>query len=71
MAIPQSTEMQKVFDPKGLAGILARGQNVYMGGQVAAPGAGRPRNPHPVMAQQMSPAVLQAINARLMSYGTK
>ncbi len=57
------------FDPKGLQGLLARGSNVYMGGLPNAPRAGRPRKAAPVMAQQISPAILEAINRRLMSYG--
>lgn len=64
----QGSNMQKTFDPKGLTGELARGANVYLGGLPAAPGAGRPRNPAPVMAQQMNPALLRAINQRLMGY---
>lgn len=64
-----ASNMQKVFDPKGLAGLLARGSNVYLGGMPSAPGAGRPRNPNIVHAQQMSPALLEAINRRLASYG--
>jgi hypothetical protein len=68
---PQSggSDMQKVFDPKGLTGQLARGSNVYLGGLPAAPGAGRPRNPAPVMDQQITPALMAAINKRLMGYG--
>ena len=65
------SNMQKVFDPKGLTGEMARGANVYLGGLPSAPGAGRPRNAAPVMAQQMSPALLQAINQRLMGYASK
>jgi len=65
-----SSEIQKVFDPNGLRDILARGSNVYLGGMPAAPGAGRPRKAQPVLAQQMSPALMEAINRRLASYGT-
>jgi hypothetical protein len=61
--------LQQVFSPNGLRDILARGSNVYLGGMAAAPGAGRPRKAQPVLAQQMSPALLEAINRRLMSYG--
>lgn len=64
-----ASNMQKVFDPKGLAGILARGNNIYLGGMPAAPGAGRPRKPAPNMAQQITPALMEAINRRLSSYG--
>jgi len=60
-----------VFDPKGLTGEMARGSNVYLGGLPAAPGAGRPRNAAPVMAQQMNPALIAAINQRLMGYGNR
>lgn len=63
-----SSELQKVFDPKGLKGILARGSNVYMGGSPSAPGAGRPRKPNIVFAQQMNPALLAAIERKLASY---
>ena len=68
---PRSPNVQSnsVFDPKGLTGEMARGSNVYLGGLPAAPGAGRPRNAAPVMAQQMNPALLAAINQRLQSYG--
>jgi hypothetical protein len=65
---PQGSNMQKVFDPRGLTGQLARGSNVYLGGLPSAPGAGRPRKPQPVNAQQMSPALLNAINQRLAGY---
>jgi hypothetical protein len=65
----QGSNMQKVFDPKGLTGEMARGSNVYLGGLPSAPGAGRPRNPAPVMNQQMNPALMAAINQRLMGYG--
>jgi hypothetical protein len=68
---PRGSNMQKTFDPRGLTGEMARGSNVYLGGLPAAPGAGRPRNPHPVNAQQMSPALLAAINQRLMGYANK
>jgi hypothetical protein len=63
--------MQKMFDPKGLTGEMARGSNVYLGGLPSAPGAGRPRNAAPVMAQQMNPALLAAINQRLQGYANK
>jgi hypothetical protein len=59
------------FDPKGLTGQMARGSNVYLGGLPNAPGAGRPRNAQPVMAQQIDPALMAAINKRLMGYGNK
>jgi hypothetical protein len=65
------SSMQKVFDPKGLTGEMARGSNVYLGGLPNAPGAGRPRKPAPLMAQQMSPALLAAINQRLQGYARK
>jgi hypothetical protein len=65
---PGGSSAQKVFDPKGLTGEMARGSNVYLGGLPAAPGAGRPRKPQPVNAQQMSPALLAAINQRLAGY---
>jgi hypothetical protein len=63
--------MQKMFDPKGLTGEMARGSNIYLGGLPSAPGAGRPRNAAPVMAQQMNPALLAAINQRLQGYANK
>jgi hypothetical protein len=62
------TASQKVFDPRGLTGEMARGSNVYLGGLPAAPGAGRPRKPAPVNAQQMNPALMAAINKRLAGY---
>ena len=65
---PTGSNMQKVFDPKGLTGEFARGKNVYLGGLPAAPGAGRPRKPAPVNAQQMNPALMAAINQRLAGY---
>jgi len=65
---PPRTESQKVFDPRGLTGEMARGSNVYLGGLPAAPGAGRPRKPAPVNAQQISPALMAAINKRLSGY---
>lgn len=46
-------------DPRSLAGILSRGKNVYSGGLMAAPGAGRPRGP---MSTMPSP---DAISRRL------
>jgi hypothetical protein len=63
-----TTKSQKVFDPRGLTGEMARGSNVYLGGLPAAPGAGRPRKPAPVKAQQMNPALMAAINKRLAGY---
>lgn len=68
---PKGSSMQKVFDPRGLTGELARGSNVYLGGLPSAPGAGRPRKPAPVNAQQMNPALMAAINQRLMGYANK
>lgn len=65
------TQSQRVFDPRGLTGEMARGSNVYLGGLPSAPGAGRPRKPAPVNAQQMSPALMAAINQRLMGYANK
>lgn len=67
----QGSNMQKMFDPKGLTGEMARGSNVYLGGLPSAPGAGRPRNPAPIMAQQMNPALLAAINQRLQGYANR
>lgn len=52
------------FSAKGLAGMYARGKNVYLGGLPSAPHAGRPRKPAPTFGQ-MNPEMLAAIQRRL------
>jgi hypothetical protein len=69
--IQHPTAINAAFDPRGPAGIMARGPNVYMGGLPAAPGAGRPRNPTPAQGDMSSPAMQQAIQNRMRQYATE
>jgi hypothetical protein len=69
--IQHPTDMNAVFSPEGLQGTMARGNNVYLGGLPAAPGAGRPRNPTPNFGDMSSPAMQAALQRQIQSYGTE
>lgn len=63
------SHLESAFDPRGIKGSMARGDNVYMGGLPNAPGAGRPRNPTPTHADMSDPAMQGALQRRMQQYG--
>jgi hypothetical protein len=69
LAAPPQPGSMSAFDPRGAAGIAARGSNVYMGGLPAAPGAGRPRNPDPTFQDMNDPAMQDALQRKMQNYG--
>jgi hypothetical protein len=71
LAGPSPNAAMSAFDPRGAHGIAARGNNVYMGGLPSAPGAGRPRNPSPTMGDMSNPAMQDALQRKMQSYGVE
>lgn len=63
----QGSKISSMMDPRGARGALARGRNVYAGGLMAPPGAGRPRKPNLVHSGggPMPPMIMNAIQRRL------
>lgn len=60
-------KISTMFDPKGAQGAMARGKNVYAGGLMGPPGAGRPRKPNLVHTggAAIPPQMMEAIQRRL------
>lgn len=70
-AAAPSTQMGRLFDPKGPQGIYSRGKNIYEGGaMLGPPGAGRPRENAAINTQGgvITPQLMQAIQRRLSGY---
>jgi hypothetical protein len=53
----QNSSIATMFDPKGAQGTFARGKNIYAGGLMGPPGAGRPTNPKLMHSSELMGAI--------------